>query len=317
MGSLRAINDRALWPLIEAADEVARDAAVDQLVAGALPLVDAILDRYRRSLDAAALDDVRSTAMFRLVRRLHEVERSEDAAIASLDDFVARLAFNCVNDVLRDRFPARTRLKSRIRYALGRGGRLGSWHVGGEIVAGLAEWEGRPAGEQRAPTALPRGDIDKALLALFLEDGGPLRLESVVDAIAMSWGIAEDDAVPAERFADNSATALADLEAQEELQLAWREIRALQPNQRVALLLNLRDRSSAMIESFVMLGIASIDELAAAMEMSAEELAELWNSLPLDDHAIAARLGIVRQQVINLRRAARERLARRMKRARR
>jgi len=46
--------------------------------------------------------------------------------------------------------------------------------------------------------------------------------------------------------------------------------------------------------------------------MTIEALAELWNSLPLDDHAIAARLGITRQQVINLRRAARERLARRL-----
>src|SRR4051812_12030276 len=109
MSRLTAINDRTLWPLIEASGEASRDAAVDRLVAGVLPLVDAILNRYRRHL-GAALEDIRSTVMFRLVRRLRDVPQSEDAAVASFDDFVARLAFNSVNDVLRDRFPARARL---------------------------------------------------------------------------------------------------------------------------------------------------------------------------------------------------------------
>jgi hypothetical protein len=38
----------------------------------------------------------------------------------------------------------------------------------------------------------------------------------------------------------------------------------------------------------------------------------MWESLPLDDTAIADRLNLTRQQVINLRKAARMRLARRM-----
>jgi hypothetical protein len=47
--------------------------------------------------------------------------------------------------------------------------------------------------------------------------------------------------------------------------------------------------------------------------MTDEELTEIWNALPLDDVAIAAHLGVTRQQVINLRKSARERLVRRMK----
>jgi hypothetical protein len=46
--------------------------------------------------------------------------------------------------------------------------------------------------------------------------------------------------------------------------------------------------------------------------MPAEELARMWNDLPIDDMRIATRLGIKRQQVINLRKAARARLARRL-----
>jgi hypothetical protein len=46
--------------------------------------------------------------------------------------------------------------------------------------------------------------------------------------------------------------------------------------------------------------------------MPAQEFAKLWNNLPLEDTTIAQNLGVTRQQVINLRKSARERLARRM-----
>jgi hypothetical protein len=45
--------------------------------------------------------------------------------------------------------------------------------------------------------------------------------------------------------------------------------------------------------------------------MTADDLAGLWHELPLDDRRIAERLAVTRQQVINLRKAARARLARR------
>jgi hypothetical protein len=37
----------------------------------------------------------------------------------------------------------------------------------------------------------------------------------------------------------------------------------------------------------------------------------LWNKLPMDDNGIAAFLRVTRQQVINFRKSAKERLARR------
>ncbi|HEY6546325.1 MAG TPA: helix-turn-helix domain-containing protein, partial [Vicinamibacteria bacterium] len=53
-------------------------------------------------------------------------------------------------------------------------------------------------------------------------------------------------------------------------------------------------------------------QIARALELPEIELAELWNRLPLDDHQLAERLGCSRQQVINLRSAARKRLTRRL-----
>jgi DNA-binding CsgD family transcriptional regulator len=46
--------------------------------------------------------------------------------------------------------------------------------------------------------------------------------------------------------------------------------------------------------------------------MEAVELARIWKDLPLADQDIATRLDLNRQQVINLRKSARERLGRRL-----
>ena len=60
-----------------------------------------------------------------------------------------------------------------------------------------------------------------------------------------------------------------------------------------------------------MTGVASIRRIADALELDHAGFAELWPTLPLDDRDIAERLGLDRQQVINLRKSARARLARR------
>ena len=63
-----------------------------------------------------------------------------------------------------------------------------------------------------------------------------------------------------------------------------------------------------MLWVFAAVGIASLRAIAAALELSLEELANLWGRLPIDDRTIAERLGCDRQQVINLRMSARKRL---------
>ncbi len=57
-----------------------------------------------------------------------------------------------------------------------------------------------------------------------------------------------------------------------------------------------------------LLGIASLRTIAGRLDLSPNELAGLWNRLPLDDLAIAKMLDCTRQQVINLRRVARDKL---------
>jgi hypothetical protein len=83
--------------------------------------------------------------------------------------------------------------------------------------------------------------------------------------------------------------------------------------QRHALLLNLREEGGGSALMLVPLsGVASIRDIADLLQMPGAELASLWKQMPLDDLTIAARLGVTRQQVINLRKSARARLTRRM-----
>ena len=77
--------------------------------------------------------------------------------------------------------------------------------------------------------------------------------------------------------------------------------------------MNLRDVHGANGAALLLMsGVASFDEIAGAMGLEPEKLSEIWNDLPFDDNTIARSLDISRQQVINLRKAARERLLRRM-----
>jgi hypothetical protein len=93
----------------------------------------------------------------------------------------------------------------------------------------------------------------------------------------------------------------------------WKEICELPLRQRVALLLALKDGEGLDAVSLLgNAGVATMREISEVLEMKPADLAAMWDDLPLDDAAIAERLGIARQQVINLRKSARQRLAYRM-----
>jgi hypothetical protein len=133
--------------------------------------------------------------------------------------------------------------------------------------------------------------------------------------IRESWqGRAATDDSPIELLPDQTTwTPLAGLEQRQYLEQLWREVQELPLRQRTALLLNLHDdRGGDALDLLPRTGIATIREIARSLEMAPRTLAALWPDLPLDDLQIAAQLGLSRQQVINLRKAARARLGRRM-----
>ena len=130
------------------------------------------------------------------------------------------------------------------------------------------------------------------------------------DSISGNW-IPVDETTD---FLSRQTSPYEEVRQQQLLKKVWDEIKVLPVNQRRALLLNLRDERGETVTGLLpMAGIASMRQIADALEMPAEDFAKIWGELPLDDAAIADLISATRQQVINLRKSARMRLARGMK----
>ena len=167
------------------------------------------------------------------------------------------------------------------------------------------------------------GQCGKWVSDLVPHLGSCVELDDLVNLLAEWTGVSdqvshafddEETEDHLERVADPHELIDSELQRRTYLRRLWSEIRELKPNQRTALLLNLRDPDGGDVVSvFPVSGIATMNEIADALSMSADELASLWNELPLDDITIANHLSVTRQQVINLRKSARERLTRRMR----
>jgi hypothetical protein len=190
--------------------------------------------------------------------------------------------------------------------------------------ADVAGWRGRlavPVGESNDAARLVR------LAATSVRTlGAPARFEDVVTLAADALGIVDGPVEPSltasgEFVLPQAPSGLAaggpatddQLDRQRFLERVWTEIRALPVRQRVALLLNLAGPSSQdMLSLLPVTGVASWPEIATALDMDAVRLQALVPGLPHDDHTIAGLLQVTRRQVINLRKCARERLARRL-----
>lgn len=320
LDGLVAINDPLLRPLIVSDSEDERRAALEEILTEhAVPLVRKIVrrqsgrDRLMRAEDA---EDIASSVMLRLVRKLQRVPFDRDEAIARISEFAAATTFNAIHDFQRSHFPEWTRLKQRVRYAVSREPQFRTWMSPAGLACALVSLPAdvEPGAVPASWPFDPAAGEAEAVASLLAAAGRPLLVDDVVGALAEALKIGEPRVASAEEIADHRHCQATELESRHRLAALWRETCALPPPQRTALLLNLRDGDGgSAIALFPLMGIASLDEVAAAIELPLPRLAKLWSSLPLDDLTIASLLGVSRQKVINLRAAARQRLARRMR----
>jgi hypothetical protein len=343
--------DPVLRPLLEAAGEREWERAAERLLAQrAQPVLRRVLARrhdapFARSAGIDS-DDLRCEIVARIVLRLRELRADPEAVcIRSFSAYVAATAEHVCDAHLRGRHPERSRLKNRVRYLFrhrpGLAMRADPW---GQVYCALASWEEAPPSGVSPRTELLRRDPIEALrratgdpgrlgadlsaLAVVLLEwvGRPVPLDDLTHALAGITGLAEPAAQPIaggnreggeelwERVRDEQVDVQQEIAERDYLQRLWGELALLPPPQCAALLLNLRDAGGRGVLALLPLrGVARIREIAAALGMEAAAFAALWNDLPLEDQAIAGILGVTRQQVINLRLAARRRLSRRMK----
>lgn len=337
--------DQLLLTFIEATDEEQADRCLASLIdEHAVPIVKEILGsnlRFHLDTSGAAstqdANDLFNDIIANLLSRLRRIRNSRaQEAIADFRGYIAVTAYNACNLYLRQKYPRRSRLKNRLRYLLSHDPAFELWiHEASGLTCGFAEWRAKAAAspqrlfekirqdpvEWTQSAGLPSVGIDRAQLsillhALFNACGSPVKLDELVNIVA---DICREKDQPDEQLdaaMNHAAATLAFetiLEQQHMLALLWQEVCSLPRRQRLALLLNFRDAQGQDLVSLLpYTRTATIEQIAEALEFPVVEFLTLWNKLPLDDATIAEVLGATRQQVINLRKCARERLERRI-----
>ncbi len=339
--------DPLLEPLLLSVSDEQADEFLSQLiVTHAEPVIKGIIRHklhlnFHHATERADAGDIQQEAIVQLLAALQHLREKPDAhPIGDLRGLAAIITHRVCSRWMRRQFPERNALKNRLHYLLKRQRGFAIWqNENKKLIAGFAIWQGQKnaANEERLKqlsddeTLLAQIKLLKSgrhadwgitLAAIFNSLGSPIEFDKLVGALAALLQIKDQpleqtdqigDATEFEVSADKPDMAW-QVEKRIFLQRLWEEVRQLPLNQRVALLLNLRDQGGrGCIALFPAIGIATLRQLAETLEMSAEKLAELWNELPLEDARIAELLRLTRQQVINARKSARDRLTRRLK----
>ena len=324
-------NSLAMMPIeaaliqryLDAPGQPEEDALLAELVfENAAPVIRRTITRRLTTSPEQDREDVAGDVMLDLITRLKKLKREGGVPIDRFVAYAAVSAHNGCDQYLRQRYPQRHRLKNRLRYLIGKISPFAMWEDPERgWVCGKASWKGRPPVTPEPELTAHLGSRDRrpdiVLTDVFERTANPLEFDALVEILASFWGI-RDRTVPLEFVVESSPSnepAPDDVIVQREnLERLWSGITELPQSQRAALLLNLRDpQSGSAIWLLPSAGIASVRRIAELIGIPANEFADLWRRLPVSDLEIAERLGIARQQVINLRQAARQRLARRLR----
>jgi len=345
--------DTLLIPYLGAQDEAVSETLLARLIyEHAEPIINKIIRNKLRVTLRASEGSLQNQDALEIAGELRLIIFSElralkaqpaTSSIVSFPSFVAIKTYSACADYFREKNPQRWRLKNLLRHHLKQNPQFDLWmSTNRRLIAGLHSWRAlvSTASLQSEPptqscnvtaeqVAASRPGLDalrlspdSLLLTIFELSGHAIEFDRVVAIAAEVWGIKDQ---PTESFenADGEITKeLVDtspgieliLEHRSYLSRLWEEVCQLPELQRAALLLNLRDAEGGGVIAFIpQLEIASKADLARMTGISEAQFLALWNELPLDDASISRILNLTRQQVINLRKTARERLARRMK----
>jgi hypothetical protein len=337
--------DQLLLKFIEATEEEQADLWLVTLIdEHAVPIVREILGsslRFHLNNNRAAstqdANDLFNDIITNLLSRLRNI-RSERArgVVSDFRGYIAATAYNACNLYLRQKYPRRSRLKNRLRYLLSHDATFALWtNETSGLICGFAQWRDKNAASPHrafekirqdpvewiqtaglASVGIDRAQLSSLLKALFQSCGSPLKLDDLVNIVVDICHEKDQPDEPLDTMVQLAAPTLdfeIMLEHQHMLALLWQEVCQLPGRQRLALLLNFKDaRGQDLVSLLPYTRTATIEQIAEAIDFPLVEFLRLWNRLPLDDATIGGLLGATRQQVINLRKCARERLERRM-----
>jgi len=327
-------------------DLEASDSALSSLIeAHITPVIRGVV-RFKLRLGQSERSDEDDLIQEALTEWLTEVRKlgnqPDTSSISDARGLAATITYRVCYAWLRRRSPHRHALSNRLQYLLTRQSGFSLWHSPGPgakfMVAGFTAWRDQALVPAEKLRELPGDERFLMQAGKFISDWRDARLVHLVKLILDSLG----GPVPFNDLLSVTVSVLqirdqplASTEAEQEMggahlvsgeDVAWRvetriflkrlwaEVLELPRPQRVALLLNLREADgTGCLALLPATGVASVRQIADSLDISHERFAEMWRSLPLDDTGIGSLLELTRQQVINLRKSARERLTRRLK----
>jgi hypothetical protein len=318
-------SDPILLEYLDAEDGVRADQALRVLIESeAAPIIQRVL--LRKNATTVEREDLASAAREQILRQLTSLRRGErETPIRDFRNYVASVAYSAWAEHLRNEHPQHSMLLNRVRYLLEnrtRHQRLALW-IGeaGENLCGFAEWKDKrcansspklqwllvdvtaAAAQAFGRREVGRDDLVFAVTQLFTWLEQPIELRDLVSVLVEVMGL--HGSCVGEESANEVLSPYGSPREEtiwkEYLIWLWRQMEKLSPRQCVSFLLN-----SNVIRDFELFGLASIQTLAPRFAMAPDHLAVLWQRLPLDDLALAVELQCTRQQVINLRRVARD-----------
>lgn len=293
------------------------------------------------SVEGQDQEDIGEEVVVQLIRHLTLMRNRDADPLDSFESYVATTAYNACSHYLRRKYPARSRLRDRLRYVLSHHSDFAIWKPDQrEWLCGFVSWRNQrlsrrssdrllrlradPRSINYSSQSAPRERNPLLVIkAIFDFLGAPLALDDLVDIVGDIIGETDkteyvelneqSEAAGGETWLNTEDLLTERIDKQTYLRQVWEEICELPSEQRTALLLNLKDREGSDITIvFVSSGAATISEMAGTLNLSIEEFLSLWRKLPLSDEAIAIRLGTGARQVGSLRQSGRRRLRRRM-----
>lgn len=337
--------DQLLLPYLQASDESERQHHLDEILSAyAVPEVRLALrrrlsffvDSRGKSPHNQDAEDLFQEIMTKIVQALHDLRKpSRTTVIEDLEEYIARIATNSCNDVLRLKKPSRTRLKYNLRFVLTHHEDFSIWKSDRHALTGFTEWRLRGMSPSKVTlsvdyentlanfraTRFPRENIQQVPLTRIVAEvfrwlSSPVELDELVSIVATVQGVKD---LPAERLHettdfgrslnDTSLSTHSLLEEMAILRNLWQALRELSVEQRDVFCLGFEDeRGRDLFTVLLEAEIVTFRELAQGLDRPTEEIVKLWSTMPMDNKAIAMELNTTRGQIYKWRFRALERL---------
>ena len=272
-------------------------------------------------------EDLYQEIMTKILQTLHDLRIFETKTdIENLKQYVAGIASNACNDVLRTKSPARARLKNNLRFILSHHRDFVVWKMEDETLCGFRQWRDSSKSpssktrlvdvEERLATFrstrfpgenLKQVPLPKIIAELFRWIDGPVELDVLVSIIAKLLEVKDypvesvDDAsleYIETRIAENTLSTSSRLEEQALLRRLWQELKELSTDQRDVFCFGFEDDSGRDLFTVLLEAeIVNFEQLARELGRSTETIVGLWSKMPMDDEGIAPELKTTRAQV--------------------